>query len=227
MTEKHLGVSISPSAMVDLIADWNLSKVIDHLKKKEKDKEELPDSRVYCRSSIRFLNTVIDSVSARLGMSSSQLTRCLTYHGVAILHDNNVISGLNKYLREARELAMQLNNPDIDAIIRNLVTYTPEQLDAEKTSFRVYDFNILSEIEEMSADCGVYSGQLAQIAMVRSLLTADGLENYTSVFDRLQRESRRWDAWMSYRLATLEVAVSKWVEWSRGDGVPVSLRPQT
>jgi len=207
---KPRGVSLSPKSMVDSVADWPLHRVVEHLRKKEKEeKQPLSDARLYSRSSIRFLNTIIDELASEFDVARGRMCRCLSYHGVAILQDNNIVRGLTKEYKQARKLALEQNSPSIADIINGLTPYAPKDTDASKTSFRIYDSWVLSEIEDMSQVCGVYPGQLAQVAMLRSILTCD-IPAFGSVVERLTQESKHWDLWMSFRLSVLEVAIARW-----------------
>jgi len=180
------------------------------LRKKEKEeKRDAPDTRLYSRSSIRFLSTIIEEVAVAFGLTRGRMSRCLSYHGASILQDDSIVRGLVTYYSEVRKLAVEKDNPDIAGILTGLIAYTPGAVDAVKTSFLVYDGRILSEIEDMAQVCGVFPGQVAQVAMLRSLLTCDS-PVLSAVTERLVRESKRWDVWMSFRLSVLEVAVARW-----------------
>ena len=212
MTEDNRprGVPLSPKSMVDSVADWNLHRVVEHLRQKEKDgNAESGDVRVYCRSSIRMLNTVIGRLHKSFGVSRGRMCRCLTYHGLAIMKDDSIVRSLDKTYVEAQNLSLSKDDPSISDIINHLVPYAPVDSDTEKTSYRVYDSWMLSEVEDISQVCGVYPGQYIQMAMLRSILTHDD-PNIVSVAPRLVKESHHWDIWMSFRLAVLEVAVAKW-----------------
>ena len=205
------GVQLSPKTMVDSVADWPLHRVVEHLRQKEKDSnnESGGDARVYCRSSIRMLNTVIGRLHKSFGVSRGRMCRCLTYHGLAIMKDDPIVRSLGKVYEEAQNLSLSKDDPSISDIINHLVPYAPVDSDTEKTSYRVYDAWMLADVEDISQVCGVYPGQYIQMAMLRSILTHDD-PNITSVSSRLVKESHHWDIWMSFRLSVLEVAVAKW-----------------
>ena len=206
------GVPISPRAMVDSVADWPLHRVVEYLRKREQD-DRLRQSepcRVYCRSSVNFLNTIIEDVGKNsFGLHRGRFTRYLTYHGVTILQEDPVILDLIKQYDLYRSLSIKRNSPDMAKILSGFTVYAPASVDADKTSFRVYDHKVLSELEELAGICGVFDGQIAQIAMLRSLLS-DDLPVFVSVGDRLLAEVERWNLWMSFRASVLEVAVAKW-----------------
>ena len=203
------GVPLSPKTMVDSVADWPLHQVVAHLRQKEKDGGASGDARVYSRSSIRMLNTVIGRLHKSFGISRGRMCRCLTYHGLAIMKDDPIICNLDKTYVEAQNLSLSKDDPSISDIINHLVPYAPVDSDTEKSSYRVYDSWMMAEVEDISQVCGVYPGQYIQMAMLRSILTHDD-PNITGVAPRLVKESHHWDIWMSFRLAVLEVAVAKW-----------------
>ena len=207
---KPRGVPLSPKSMVDSVADWPLHRVVEHLKQKEKEERTPPsDGRVYSRSCVRFLNPIIEELASEFSISRGRICRCLSYHGAAILQADRVLSDLSKVYKTARRLALERNNPDIADIINGLTPYSPKDVDASKTSFRVYDTWVQADIEDMAQVCGVYPGQYAQVAMIRSILTCD-IPTFESVVERLTQESKRWDIWMRFRLTVMDVAVSYW-----------------
>ena len=203
------GVPLSPRSMVDSVADWPLHRVIEHLKKKEQESQSpVSDGRVYSRSCIRFLNPILAELAAEFDVSRGRICRCLSYHGVAILQADRLLSDLSRIYKAARKMALTRNNPDITDIIDSLTPYSPRDVEATKTSFRVYDTWVQADIEDMAQVCGVFPGQYAQIAMLRSILTCD-IPAFESVVDRLSSESKRWDTWMGFRLSVMEVAVAR------------------
>jgi len=202
-------VSLSPKSMVDSVADWPLHQVVEHLRKKEKeDQERDQDCRIFSRSSIRFLNTVIEEVASEFDVSRGRITRWLSYHGLAMLRENRTMADLTKVYAQLRRQAVQTNDPDIASIINASVPYTPADSDDDRTSYRVYMW-VQSDIDDLSKVCGTYPGRIVQLAMSRSILTAD-MPVLEAVSDRLRTESERWDRWMKFRLGQLEIAVSIW-----------------
>ena len=203
------GVPLSPKSMVDSVADWPLHRVVELLRKKEKEeKERDQDCRVFSRSSIRFLNTVIDEVASEFDVSRGRITRWLSYHGLEIFRVDKVISDLSKSYAQLRRQAVQTNDPDIASIIDAPIPYSPADSDDERTSYRVYMW-VQADIEDLAKVCGAYSGRIVQMAMTRSILTAD-IPVLETVSSRLRTESERWDRWMKFRLGQLEMAVSIW-----------------
>ena len=203
------GVPLSPKSMVDSVADWPLHRVVEHLRKKEKEeKERDQDCRVFSRSSIRFLNTVIDEVASEFDVSRGRITRWLSYHGLEIFRTDKVISDLVRVYAQLRRQAVRTNDPDIASIINAPVPYSPADSDDERTSYRVYMW-VQADIEDLAKVCGMYSGRIVQMAMSRSILTAE-IPVLETVFGRLRIESERWDRWMKFRLGQMEIAVSIW-----------------
>ena len=211
MVVEGRSVSLSPKSMVDSVADWPLARVVEHLKKKESENGHTPpsDSRVYSRSSIRFLDTIINEVANEFGISRGRMCRCLSYHGYAILEQDQIMQELHKKYKELRRMSVEKDNPDIADIINSLAPYSPKEVDASKVSFLVYDTWMLSDLEQLSQACGVFPGQVAQVAMLRSIITCD-IPEFSQVMERLEKEAKRWDTWMNFRLSVLDVAVAKW-----------------
>lgn len=202
-------VLLSTSSMIDSVAEWSLSKVIDMFRKKAADQEPFLDHRVHCRSCIRSLEFIVNELCTVYTLTRGQMSRCLTYHGVSILQNEAVLVNAITGYRSVRRLALQRDDPDLADIINNLVPYTPVQLDEVRVSFRVYDSHVMSEIQELAQGCGTTAGQLAQVAMVRSILTCD-LPEFQPVANRLQREAERWDRWVRFRSVVVGSAVKQW-----------------
>ena len=118
------------------------------------------------------------------------------------------MSDLAKVYAQLRRQSVQTNDPDIASIINSSVPYTPADSDDERTSYRVYMW-VQADTEDLAKVCGTYSGRIIQMAMSRSILTAD-IPMLESVSTRLRAESDRWDRWMKFRLGQLEMAVAIW-----------------
>jgi len=205
--DKPKSVRLHTSSMVDPVSEWPLSRVVALLRKREKE-GPTPDSRLFCRSSIRFLSTVLDEVASGLGAPRASATRWLSYHGLEIFRDDRVIKDLQKEYSLLRRKAVETDNPDIAAIINAVVPYSPADSDNDRASYRIYPW-VQSDLEDMAQICGTHTGRVAQMAMVRSILTAD-LPVLEFVTARLQTESERWNRWMRFRLGQMEIAVSIW-----------------
>jgi len=206
---KPRGVPLSPKSMVDSVADWPLHRVVEHLRRKEKEeKERDQDCRVYSRSSIRFLNTVIDEVAHEFDVSRGRMTRWLSYHGLVILREDKVMSDLRKSYALLRRRSIETDDPDVAAIINNAIPYSPADSDDDRSSYRVYMW-VQSDIEDLAQVCGTYAGRVVQLAMVKSILTCD-MPVLEPVVQRLKNESERWNRWMLFRLGQMDIAVSIW-----------------
>ena len=207
--DRPRGVSISPRAMTDSVADWPLHRVVEHLKKKEHDdKDYCQDCRVYSRSSIRFLNPILGELASEFDVSVGKITRFLSYHGLSIFREDATVSSLRVSYGLLRRRSLQSNDPDMAAIIDSPIPYSPADICDDRASYRVYLW-VHSDVEEMSQICGMFIGRVVQLAIVRSVLTCD-LPILESVRERLSTESDRWDRWMKYRLGQMDMAVAIW-----------------
>lgn len=214
MSKDAKGRKVAPlgaSTMVDEpVSQWSLQRVVEFVKKKEKDNSAIDqDHRVYSRSCIRLLNAVIDELSVAFGLARSSMCRCLSYHGVNILHDDPILRSVADRYQKVRKLAIANDDPDLIDIINNIVPYTAASVSAAKVSFRVYDGWALASLEEMSKPCGMFPGSLAQVAMIRSIMTCDS-PDFTAITNRLSREANRWNRWLRFRALVLGVAVDQW-----------------
>lgn len=200
---------LNAASMTDPIAEWPLSRVVALLRKKEKEKDgPIPESRVFCRSSIRFLDTVLDEVASELGALRGSTTRWLSYHGLEIFRNSGVIKDLQKSYSLLRRRAIETNDPDMAAIINAMVPYSPADSNEDRAAYRLYP-HVHAGLEELAQICGAPVGRMVQMAMVRSILTAD-LPVLEPVAARLGTESERWNRWMRFRAGQMEIAVSIW-----------------
>lgn len=214
-TDKNRTVRLHTSSMVDPISDWSLGKLVAHQRKQEKDKEAaVSDSRIFGRSSIRFLGVVLDEVAAEVGAPRGSTTRWLTYHGLEIILNSQLTKDIQEAYSALRKKAIENDDPDMADIINNVVPYSPGGLSDGRVTYRVYPW-VHDSLEELAQVCGVSMSYAAQVALVRSLLTAD-LPSLERVGDRLRVESGRWDKWMRYRLGTMDLAVSVWLSSTGG-----------
>ena len=213
--EDNRGVSLSPNTMVDKVADWPLHRVVEHLKKKEKEPKDGIggidlNCRVFCRSGVRFFDSVVEEVAIQYGVSKGRMCRWLSYHGMAIIRDDAVTRQLADIYAHIRREALIADNPDIADIINALTPYSPrERTGDDRTSFYVYNSWVSSGFADYAQICGVAVGQATQVFMLRSVLTSD-LPLLKSVADRLCKELERWDKWMRFRAVVLEKAVEMW-----------------
>lgn len=213
-TERQ-GVSLSPKTMVDSVADWPLRLVVEHLRKKEKiDKEKGKgviefDCRMFHTSGIRFFCSIVDEVAASYDVSRGKMCRWLSYHGIALARENVLLGKLSDVNASIRRAALTGDSPETADIQDSLVPYTPLDEDGRRVSFYVYGSWVLSEFGELARICGVHPSQVAQVFMLRSILTCD-LPVLENVAERLKRESETWNKWMRFRLGVLEIAVAVW-----------------
>ena len=209
---KPRGVSLSPKSMVDSVADWPLHRVVEHLRKKEKEEKSdvEMDCRLFCRSGgIRFFDGIVGELAASYGVTKGRMCRWLSYHGISIAREDVMLGKLTTAYAGARKVAVAEDNPDIMDIIDGQVPYSPVYRDDGRFSFYVHASWVASAFADFSQVCGVASAQVAQAFMVRSLLTSDTVALEGSA-TRLQSEVERWDKWMRYRLAVIGVVVEIW-----------------
>ncbi len=203
-------IRLHTSSMVDPVCEWSMNKVVAHQRKQEKDKEgSVTDSRIYSRSSIRFLSVVVDEVASEVATSRGSITRWLTYHGLEIILNSQLMKDINEAYSALRKKAIENDDPDLADIINNAVPYSPGGLSEYRLAYRVYPW-VHDSFEELAQVCGVSMSYAAQVAVVRSLMTAD-LPSLAKVAERLQGELTRWDRWMRYRLGTMELMATVWL----------------
>ena len=208
--KKQRGVSIAPSTMIaESVAEWPLHRVVERLRKEDKDnKDREQDCRVYSRSSIRFLNTVIDEVSSEFDVTRGRMTRWLSYHGFMMFREDKCITDLKASYVRLRRQSLMSDDPDMAAIINSLNAYTPADSGEEKSSYRIYAW-VQADAEELAQICGMFVGRVVQLAIIRSALTCD-IPSITLANNRLRAESERWDKWMRFRAGQMDVAVAIW-----------------
>lgn len=198
------GVSLSPRAMVDSIADWPLHRVIEMLRKKEKDAvEKREECHIAYRYGVRMLPSVIGELSTRHGAPCRKMTRWLSYHGLAIAREDPLLAELSMVFARIRRSVLASNSPDIMDILNARIPYTPKIIEATPGSMSLYDVWVGAELDELSIICGVTRHAVAQLYVIRSLLTAD-LSDMGSVAQGLLEESERWDMWMRFRLGGIK-----------------------
>jgi len=197
-------VNLSPDAQSDSVADWALPQVIDYLKKKEQD--ESSDKREYCRvsyrTSIRLLADAITEAARRYDVSQSCMSKWISFHAISMAQDDIVISSLVVKHNELIRVGLQSADADMLDVLHAVVPYSPKHIVEKPGYLRLYDTWVLSGFEELAHACGVWMYRIAQVFMLRSLLTDQppGMEKLTA---ELAVESARWDKWMKMRLGAI------------------------
>lgn len=198
------GVSLSPKAMVDSVAEWPLHLVVDHLRKKEKDsKDAVVPSRVACRSTIKLLTSVIGDLATRYGVSRSRMCRWLSYHGVALAREDITITRLSAVYAKVRQEALLLDDADTIDIMNSMVSYSPRIVDDSPSHLYLYEPWVSAVFDDMSLVCGVHKYHIVQVFLLKSVLSGD-VDYLGETVARLVSEVARWDKWMGFRLAALE-----------------------
>jgi len=207
--EETKGVSLSPAAMVDSVADWSLHQVVDYLRKKEKEgKDAVQPSRMFCRSTVKSLVDVVDEVAAGYGVSRTRMSRWLSYHGIAIAREDAVIGKLAGVQSSVRSICLLEDDTDTMDVMNSLVPYAPRVVDENAVHLHLYDVWVGSEFEDIARVCGVYRYRAVQIFLIKSILS-EGTEKLGETASRLSSELKRWDTWMGFRLAAFENLVEQ------------------
>jgi len=207
---KDRTVRLHTSSMVDSIADWPLSKVVAYLKKKESEKPIAEvDCRLFCTYGMRMFNPVVDELARSYGTSRGGMCRYLSYHGVEIAKQDKLIIDLDVLADKLRKRVLDEDSPSLNNIQNSAVSYSPREVDNSRVSVYVYSSWVSSGFTHYGRICGVAPAQVAQIYMVKSILTSDS-SALVGVANRLQAESDWWGKWMRYRLTVLEVSSAAW-----------------
>jgi len=203
------GVSLSPKSMVDSVADWPLHRVVEHLRKKEKEeKDTVQPSRLHCRSTVKSLVDIIDSVALNYGVSRNKMCRWLSYHAIIIAREDMVITRLTRAQSMIRDACLPDDDTDTLDIMNSLTPYAPRVMDDNSVLLQLYDAWVASDFEDMARVCGVYKYRIAQVYFIKSILSGD-VDKFGETATRLEQELKRWDTWMGFRLAALENLVER------------------
>jgi len=206
MTTNNSGkVSLSPRTMVDSVSEWSLHRVVDYLRKKEKDGEKPASSFISCRFYIRSLAEALDYIKKPLGgLSRSQVCRCLSYHSIALVREDKTLSQIVNARDELLKRCLNAGDDDTMAIMNTPSPYAPVLVRERRLNIPVYAEWVTSDIEEYADACGVWRWQLIQIYLIKSLL-GDGevVEELSGLANQWGREISCWDTWMAYRLGEL------------------------
>lgn len=206
------GVPLSPSMMIeDTAADWTLTQVVQHLRKKEmsgKSDAQL-DCRVFHNFGISLFDTILDGVASVYKVTRSKMSRWLTYHAAAIASDDPVIDRLRDVTDRLIDLSLRDDNESVARIRENHTVYFPRKQEAKRLSMFVYGPGVQSTLTDIARVCGVHPLQVAQIYSAKSILT-DDFPNMPKVTARLEEEVLWWRKWMNYRVGNLEMSVALW-----------------
>lgn len=208
---KPRGVSLSPKSMVDSVADWPLHRVVEHLRRKEKEEKSdvETDCRLFHTSGIRLFNSITGELAESYGVSRGKMCRWLSYHGVEIARGDRLLNDLSSVYSDVRRVAIESNSHAIAGIQESPSPYAPKEEDGKRINFYVYNSWVLSDFNKLAEICGVVASQVAQVFILRSVLTCD-LPQMTNIADRIQAEADWWDKWVRYRVGMMEMAVALW-----------------
>lgn len=192
------------------MADWTLGKVVDALRKKEKEAGGPPQSiRLHCRSTMRSLRNVMDLLAVDFGTSRSRMCAWLSYHGRAIAADDQAVASMTAMMSIIRNTCIPKDDTDTLDMMNSLTPYSPRVItDGELTHLVLYDSSVASSYEEVAGACGVYMYQAAQIYIVKSILMGD-IGKLGELGVRLLEEVSRWDKWMKIRSVALRGLVGE------------------
>ncbi len=208
-TDSPRSVPLSPSMAVDSIAEWPLGQVVQYLRKKEKEQTERTQPvPLFCRSAFRSLVDVLDALATSYGVSRNRMSRWASYHGLAIAQESSIVVRMSAALSTVRSACLLDDDTDTLDIMNNLSAYAPRFVVAEVTQLQLYGPWIGSEYDELSRTCSVYKYRVAQVYIIKSVLS-DDLTRLGETAVRLQMELDRWDTWMKMRLAALENLVEQ------------------
>ena len=198
------GVPLSPKLMVDSVADWPLYRVVEHLRKKEKE-ERLPTTTVFCRSSIKSLMPVIGELAGRYSVSRNRMCSWLAYHGITFARDDTVVGRLSSVWSRLRQASLLTDDVNTIDLMQSLLPYSPRIQEDRRCNLSMYEW-VSSEFEEMAEVCGVPRFRMVQVYVAKSVLS-DNVDNIAGTASRLLDEVSRWDWWMKVRLGALEQLV--------------------
>ncbi|MGR3295833.1 MAG: hypothetical protein ACUZ8A_06365 [Candidatus Bathyanammoxibius sp.] len=208
-TDNPQSVSLSPTAAVDSIAEWPLGQVVQYLRKKEKEQtERIQAVPLFCRSAFRSLVDVLDALATSYGVSRNRMSRWASYHGLAIAQESSIVTQMSTALSTIRSACLLEDDTDTLDMMKNLSAYAPRFVVAEVTQLQLYGSWVGSEYDELSRTCSVYKYRVAQVYIIKSVLS-DGPDRFGETGVRLQMELDRWDTWMKVRLASLEILVER------------------
>jgi len=203
-------VNISPASMVDSVSEWPLGRVIEHLRKKEQDDNApLEESRrISYRTNIRILASAVGDAAKRYGVSQSKMQRWLSYHAVAMLKDDVMLSSLADKYAELTRIGLAEADSDILDILNAIVPYSPKNIDDRSGVIDLYSAWVRTDFQEMATVCGVRAYRVVQVYVMRSIMTGDH-ESMADLMHEFTIESERWDKWMQMRLGAITGMLEK------------------
>ncbi len=202
---KPRGVSLSPKSMVDSVADWPLHRVVEHLRKKEKEEKDrrYEDCHVTGRYAVRMLTDTVDGLAGRYEVTRARMSRWISHQALAILREDLSVGKLLTLCSSIRSKALDGADADTLAIMGSLTAYRATNLAECSVSLYLYEPWMKAEFQEKATICGVRVFPLVQLFFMRSILTID-FEGFAGVLEVFQYESDRWDTWVKHRLGMLE-----------------------
>jgi len=208
--------------VAESVAEWPLHRVVEHLRRKEKEEKDKGaldmDCRMFSRSGIRLFLPVAEELAEYYDVSKGKMCRWLSYHGIAFAREDGSITSLSQTFSKVRRTALERDSRAIANIQNVQAPYAPLDEDGRRVDFYVYSSWVTSAFGDIAQQCGVAPAQVAQIYMVRSMLTCDLPLVGGVVGNRLQREWDWWGKWMVYRAKTLDMAVDLWDDGGLSDG---------
>jgi len=203
-------VNISPAAMVDSLADWPLYRVIEYLRKKElDDKNPLEESRrVSYRNTIRMLPSAVSDAAKRYGVSQSKMQRWLSYHAAAMLKDDMMLTSLVDKYTQLTHIGLSEADSDILDMLNAIVPYSPKNIEDRSGVIDLYNSWVRTDFQETAVVCGVRAYRVAQVYVMRSIMTGDH-EAMLDLMREFTIESERWDRWMRMRLGAITGMLDK------------------
>jgi hypothetical protein len=206
--------------MVDSVASWSLDQVIRYLRKRvQEEKTDVQPVRLHCRSTVRSLSDLIDHLAVLNQVTRVQMSRWISYHGAAIARDDVVVAKIIELQNPLRLACLQDDDTDTLDMMHRLTPYSPRVADTDEAVFYLFDPFVASEFEEIAQVCGVFKYRVAQIFMLKSVLTSPA-EGFGETVARFRQEIDRWDMWMRVRKDALVSLTELKKEKSKKGSVP-------
>ena len=208
--EEATVVNLSPAAMVDSVAEWPLQRVVEHLRKKEQEADAVLEEsrRVSYRTSIRMLSSVIGDAAQRYGVSQSKMQRWLSYHAAALVKYDVILTTLGERYAQLTRIGLVEADSDVLDVLNAIVPYTPRSIDERHGVFDLYSAWVRTDFQEAAIACGVHAYRIAQVYMMRSIMTGDH-DVMSDLMKEFTLESERWGKWMRMRLGAITGMLEK------------------